>query len=353
MSTQITQLVIEYIVYGLDIARRRWYLLLLPILIGLPLAIAVAKLTPKNYTAKSLILLKSTAPEGTPINRQQALEQVLAMEAWVKSDHVMLSLLPKISDLKSFSDPAKTTIALDITRKQIKFELLGGSAVEISLSGGHPDGLGNKLEIIMGRIMEGLIGPDKGIFTAPQFVLLKRTEYLSNMKSKLYEEISKAGLQSPPIIEERLQALYQLEQTNIDTTSPDNGATDALTEQKQNILRLISEDPQIVARLVSLYTDYRHSLAEYNDLRNHISPQSENYLSVLSGTGMVIVGRPKDPIFGENKGKKYAIALLFLFMVATGGLILLLELFYPGVHLRQEFESLADLPVISRFQSLN
>jgi hypothetical protein len=359
MSTRLSQTVTEYSIIALDVMKRRWYALLLPILIAIPLALAATKVTPTKYTAKSLILLQAEGAEGASQSRQQMMEQVAAIEAWLKSNYVMLALLPKIMEFKDQTDPEEQSVKLTEARSAINLTLLGGAAVEISLNGNRPDGLGAKLEIVLARIMEGLTGPDQGIFNAPQFVLLKRAETVKAVQERLAEAIKKAGLASPEIVEKRLQALYELgeafKRRKQDSDQPidlagDGEADSRFSESKRGIEDLISNDPQVVGKLSAHYAAFQHALADYEALRAAVSPQSKNYFGVFNNAGIVIVGRPQDPLRGESPGRKIAIAIIFLSFVGAGGLILLMELFYPGVRLKDEFEQLSGFPVVARFQ---
>lgn len=354
MSTTITQTISEYLVLLLDVIRRRWRIAALALMCVLPFALAAIQLTPVKYTAKSLLLLHADRNNTMPQSRQQILEQVVAIEAWLKSDPVMQELLPQIMDDADISDPANLSVLLDIARASIHFELLGGSALEISLDGKAPEGLGQKLEVILARIMEGLSGPNHGILSAPQFALLKRSENVENEKKALEQAIKQSGAASVAIIENRLRALEGLNTAIRLKSEPSGSKADELDEMarsKQEIEQLISADPDVRARILRRYDAYQTALADYEALQSQISPQSKNFFGVLDASRVVIVGRPQDPVFGNSPKKKIVIAIMFLGCIAAGGLVLLMEFFFPGIRLKNEFEELSGLPVITRFQS--
>ncbi|HKJ61726.1 MAG TPA: Wzz/FepE/Etk N-terminal domain-containing protein, partial [Hyphomicrobiales bacterium] len=315
MSTTITQTISEYLVLLLDTIKRRWRVAALIIMTALPLAIIAAKITPVSYTAKSLILLHADSNNITPQSSQQIMEQVAAIEAWLKSDHIMRELLPQITDGTKILDPKALSIDLDIARASIHFTPLGGSALEISLDGRKPDGLGQKLEIILARIMEGLSGPDRGILSAPQFALLKRSENVEREKTALEQTVEQSGAGSTAVIENRLQALQELNASirfNRRNSTGQNTANelDDLTKRKQEIEQLISADPAVRAKIFQQYDTYETALTDFETLQSQISPKSKNYFGLLDASGVVVVGRPQDPVIGNSLGKKIAIAIL-------------------------------------------
>lgn len=354
MSATITQTISEYLVLLLDTIRRRWWIAVLAIMCVIPFALIAAQITPVKYTAKSLILLHTDRNNTMPQSRQQILEQVVAIEAWLKSDPIMRELLPQIMDETDLSDPGELSVLLDIARTSIHFELLGGSALEISLDGKAPEGLGQKLEVILARIMEGLSGPNRSILSASQFALLKRSEKVQKEKEALDKAIAQSGAEPAAVIERRLRALQDLNTSIRLDNQPSGKATDkrnGLTGRKHEIEQLISADSDVRTRILQQYETYQTALADHEALQSQISPQSKNYFSVLDASGVVVVGRPQDPVFGNSPKKKIVIAIMFLGCVAAGGLVLLTEFFFPGVRLKNEFEELSGLPVISRFQS--
>lgn len=349
MSTTITQAIAEYLVLFLDALRRRWKVVALVLLCTLPVAIVTAKLVPVRYTSKSLILLSANTNNITPQSSQQFMEQVAAIEAWVKSDHVMRELLPQIMDGAEIRDPEALSILLNIARSSIHFQLLGGSALEISLDGRKPEGLGKKLEIILARIMEGLSGPTRGILSASQFALLKRSEKAEAERLELERVIARSGVSSPEVIESRLRALRDIDTSIRLNRQADEAELSRLAERKQEMEGLISPDAKVRADILRQYEIYQQALADYQSLEAELAPQGKNYFGVLDASGVVVVGRPQDPVFGNSPGKKIAIAIMFLGLVAAGALVAAMEFLFPGIRLKNGFEELSGLPVISRF----
>jgi hypothetical protein len=257
-------------------------------------------------------------------------------------------------DGPEITDPEALSVHLNIARSSIHFQLLGGSALEISLDGREPDGLGQKLEIILARIMEGLSGPNRGILSASQFALLKRSESVQAERLELERMIQLSGATSPDVIESRLRALQDLNtaiRLNQSTDGRANSGNELteLTQRKREMESLISSDPALRANILQRYEAYQQALTDYESLQAELAPEGKNYFGVLDASGVVVVGRPQDPVFGNSPGKKIAIAIMFLGLVAAGAVVAAMEFFYSGVRLKAGFEGLSGLPVVSRF----
>ena len=365
MSTLLSQTIREYVVLSLDVFRRRWFIFILPILLALPLAAAEIHFAPKKYVAKSLVLLQSTSRAGrtTGFERQNLIEQVAAIEAWLKSDHVLRDLLPQIIEIENPNNPEQFSALLRVARASISISVIGGSALEVSFEGRKPDGLGGKLEIILARIMEGLTGPEHSIFNASQFVLIQRNDAVATAEELLKQAIVRAGLGEPDLVKRQLQKLYEADSLSQSQYSVSNKSVSQTTRlsfepppsprEIDEIERAISADPAIVKELRRLFQSYQQALFEYEALKQRLSSGASNYVGIFeSPESMLVVGRPQDPILGESPGRKLAIAIMFLSLICGAGLVWLVELFYSGMRTREEFEKFSGLPVVARIPRL-
>jgi hypothetical protein len=254
-----------------------------------------------------------------------------------------------------------------VARASISMALVGGSALEVSLEGRNPNGLSKKLEIILARIMEGLTGPEHGIFNASQFVLIQKEEGVREADQLLEEAIGRAGLQNTDLVRRQLQVVHDA-QTNsrrrfggsetqagprqTRATEPVVPAQD-LAKQISALEQQISADPIVVGELKRYYEAYQQALLEYQTLKERLSSQGSNYVGIFdSAENVIVVGRPQDPILGESAARKLAIVVIFLGILGGGGLVWLVEMFYTGLRTRDEFEVLAGVPVIARLQRL-
>ena len=352
MTTSMAQIVCEYLMLALDVVRRRWHALVLPLALTLPAAVFAVKVLPKEFESTSLVLIQS----GSNTPRYRNNDPIRAIEAWLKSNHTLNDLLPKLIDDQDISDKEEREAQIKILRSAIEFKPLGGTAYEISLTMSKPEGLGRKLEIVLSRITEGLTGPNRDIFSASQFVLQRRSESIRKSQIELQNSIVAAGLPSPELtmsylrtivdLDSRIQPLSQSGRTNPKAAS----LASRLSEERQRTEKLISNDPNVVNKLLAQFEIYQQAKSEFEPLRERLSAQTSNYVGIFDpSASLIIVGRPQDPVFGRSPAKKYA-AVLILFTIMGGcGLVFLLELFYPGVRLRSEFEELAGVNVVARF----
>jgi capsular polysaccharide biosynthesis protein len=366
MGAFLSQAIREYIVLALDVLRRRWFIFILPIFLALPIAAAAIHFVPKKYVAKSLVLLQSSnrAARASGLERQNLIEQVAAIEAWLKSDHVLRDLLPQIFEIKNPGDLKQLSTFMRAARASISMSVIGGSALEVGFEGKNPDGLGRKLEIILARIMEGLTGPEHSIFNASQFVLIQRNDSVAAAEQLLNQAIARAGLERPDQVRNLLQKLYKAESLRPSQYSDSDKFNPQTARQSREpplppenideMERAISADPAIVKSLRRLFQSYQQELVEYEALKQRLSSWVSNYVGIFeSAESMLVVGRPQDPILGESPGRKLAIAIMFLSLIGGAGLVWLVELFYDGMRTREEFEKLSGLPVVARLPRLH
>jgi capsular polysaccharide biosynthesis protein len=368
MGDNINQNISEYVVLGLDILRRRWLVFLLPIVLAVPLAALAIKFAPTKYVAKSLILLQSAnrAANTGGFGRQNLVEQVAAIDAWLKSDHVLRDLLPQIMGAESSTDPKAVSSMIRQARSSIWLSLIGGSALEVSFVGSSPEGLSRKLEVVLARIMEGLTGPENGIFNASQFLLIQRGEASRVAEEGLDEAIRRAGAQNPDLVRSQLQRLYDADQrprsrfaadpkSSAKTGSePELGGTQQETvPETSEAEQAIFADPQVVKELRRYFDGFQQAQLEYQALKDRLSSRQGNYVGIFdSAENVLVVGRPQDPIFGESAARKLAIAIVFLSIICGFGLVWLVEMLCSRLRTRNEFESLSGLPVVARLQKL-
>ncbi len=357
----------EYFVFVLGALRAHWKLLLAPIAITLGLAFLASMLVPKTYISKSLILFQSanrtagSGPLASALDGQAALEQIQAVEAWLKSDQVLFGLLPQLADAKDLDTPDKQVGQADSLRRALTLELVGGSVLEISLTGGRPEGLGNRLEIILARLMEGLTGPEQGIFNAPQFILMRRSQTVEVAETALNKAVAQVGQSSPDRTLALLRQLYDMKQQDLSLAAP---KTDALapdaatlptpvrnepTIDTKAIRAAISNDPAVVATLENAFADFATASKELDASRSRLPSRGNNYVGIFnSPENLLIVGRPKDPITGESAIRKIALAgLMFSFGLGLA-MTFLAERLDRRLKTQDQFKRATGLRVIAR-----
>jgi len=354
----------EHLVFALDVLRRRWLLLALPILLAALLSAFAVKFAPTKYTAKSLILLQAANRSiggSNTIQRSSTYEQVRAIEAWLKSDHVLAGILPQIKAFPPAKSPAELFIQTRALGASLTFELVGGSILEVGLEGRNPVGLGRDLEVILSRLMEGLTGPEQNIFSAPQFVLMRRSEDVAIAETALMKAINEGGFQAPLQVRAELQQLWTMTQrrgnASYDMSSSAEPPPETASDDDKrafaaaNRLRLaISENPKVVQNLERLYGVYQAALDRFQALQNQAGgARGNNYVGIFdSPDDLLIIGRPKDPIVGESVARKLAVAGILLSVIGGCGLVFLVELFAGLLRTRRDHENASGLQVVGR-----
>lgn len=352
----------EQAVVILDIVRRRWWLIAIPVAIACVLGVVVIKITPTKYTADSLIMLSGANRNMVGLNssnaqRSSAVEQIGAIEAWLKSDQVLAPLLPRLHGYKRPASAAEQVIQLRLMRNALSLQLVGGSVLEVRLQGDKPQGLGRNLEIILSRLMEGLTGPEKNIFSAGQFVVMSRSDEVEAATAALNSAIDQSTTGDPVEIEKDLRQLWTLTHGSAGTT----GARARLVLSQgpsdpkfiDDLRRKISDDPAAVARLEALYAARQTAQERLDSVRNQATGARSNYVGIFDAPdNLLIIGRPADPIFGESSGRKLAIAGLMLSILCGAGLAFVVEFLSGPLRTRSEFERISGLPVVARVHKL-
>lgn len=367
-------MLIERIVFTLDGLRRHWLLLFLPLLIALPIAVLVWKTVPKKYEVKSTILMTSAnrgvdgsvSSAGFP--RQSALDQIAVLEAWLKSDQVMAELLPQLVDDPAPMSVEEMSIQTNILRRSLTLQLVGTAVLEIQLEGAQAKGLGRKLEIIVARLLEGVLNPEAGILSAIQLIVARRQAALEEADTALTHNIAAAKLGAPAEVRSRLQALYVLNQefqryatrrprgdSDRDTArlsaplASNSEPVVAELAQKIEVARAaLAAEPAIVAMLEKLYQALEEARAAYREISERSGAAQTTYVRVFDAPErLTVIGRPRDPLIGTSPGRKYAIAVMFLagfVSLGLGGLAALLD---PRLRIGEDFEFASGLPVVA------
>jgi hypothetical protein len=342
----------EYGVMVVAVARRRWLQFVVPVILILAAGAILAKLAPKVYSTKSLILLQSanrstglTGPQSI-LAREAVLQQISAIDSWIKSDQVLQGLLPKLVEGKQLQGDALIT-QMRALRLSLNMELIGNSTLEIRLEGPEARGLARKLEIIIERIMDGLTGPEQSILNASQFISMRRTEELRSAEVALEREIFALGYADPGPVVARLKQVAEIK-----ARSNGAGAGDAAANEINVIRQSISRDGTLVAKLEALYGLYHEANLRSNRPRG-ATRSSGNYFGIFdTPENLLLVGRPQDPLYGENSGRKPIIGLIILAIMSTAGVLIFLELVSGRARLQSEFETLSGVPVVARFPRL-
>lgn len=359
--------ILEQGVLALDTIRRRWWILALTVAITTALAFIVVKTTPHRFTTSTMILLKSAnqvnwTPGGSQFPDQNAAEQLRAIEAWMKSDHVLNDLIPQLMDKPEVLGERKLLTEKTKLRSDLRLSLIGTSILRLELDGPAGVGLSRKLEIILSNFLERLLRTDDGVLNATQLIMSRRSDDASAAEKALIAEIDALGLEPATVIRQfrELRRLAVTRATNhipapADPIQAGNGsATPVPTTQTEDEIRhSISPRIEVVHRLEELYAQAVQARTMLERAQATISGKENSYFKIFeSPENLTIIGRPRDPIYGENPARKVAIAIILLSVLVGAALAFLADILSGRIRTQREFENLSELPVIGRLQRI-
>ena len=354
---------LEQAVVLLDIAKRRWLLMVVPLVIAGILALAAMLFGPSKYTAQSIILLSNAnrnvaGLHSANVQRASVIEQVGAIEAWLKSEQVLAPLIPRLRGYEAPAGPKVKMAQLLALRNSLSLELVGGSVLTVKLEGRKPDGLGVNLEIILSRLMEGLTGPEQSIFTASQFVLMRRSDEVDAANFKLSRAIEASGTRDPGQVQRSLNQLWKLgagsDAAAGGRLTADRGDAGGLEKAANDLRQQISADPSVSTHLEALYAASQMALERLEALRSSSGAGRGTYVGIFDAPdNLLVVGRPADPIVGESMGRKLAIAGVLLSIMIGGGLVVAVEFMVGRLRTRGDFERASGLPVVARVRNIS
>lgn len=345
----------EQFVYALDVARKRWPLFLVPVVAATLLAFGATKFASTKYTASSMIMLQ--AANRTPGGfggavSSNTMEQVQAVEAWLKSDQVLAELVPQMTGYTPPETPVEMMVKMRLLAASLSLEVVGNSVLQIKMQGPRREGLGRDLEIVLTRLLEGLTGPEQSIFSAPQFVQMHRNEEQAAAERELMRAIEEGGFATPLQIRTELHQLWAMTRNSRTGAGmrPQElpAANGTRADAAERLRRSIGENPAKVAELERLYAAYQAAADKQAAFQAKAAPRS-NYVSIFSSPDdLLIIGRPTDPIAGESAARKLAIVGVLLSVIVGSMLVLLAELMGGVLRTQQQFEAASGLPVLAR-----
>lgn len=344
----------EILVVLLDIAKRRWKVFLTPPLVAILLGSCAMRAAPTKYVASSSILL-SGANRASNSSWQQPIlpaDQAAAVDAWLKSDQVLTSLLPALMDGEIPESLEQRDVLVKQLRARLTLEPVGGSVLEIKLTDSKAEGLGRKLELIIARLLEALIGPDQGLFNAAQFVVTTRADAFKAADDALSRAIASLPSQPPEGARTKLRQLADLRGQLRRAGNGLSGDRSALEASIAKLRDEISTDEAVIDNLDRLYTAQLAAKMALDATTS--SSNTRAYVGIFSAPeNLVVIGRPQDPLVGQNSALKLVAALLLLSLILGGGLVVAIEMLATRLRWRREFENLTDLPVIARMPKIS
>ncbi len=353
----------EQLVAILDILRQRWKLLIIPIMVTSLIAFVALKMAPTTFSSTSMILLQAAnrAPVAGGVYNVNTMEQVQAVEAWLKSDQVMSDLVPRMVGYKQPESPIAAMVQKRVLAASLSLEVVGNSVLQIKMVSDKPEGLGRNLETVLSRLMEGLTGPEQSIFSAPQFMKMRRNEELANAEAVLVRAIEASGAANPQKVRSDLQRLWVLTRS-VKPLSPGLEPGTGLgagiqnasqSEAAQQLRRSINLPSPVLADLERSYAAYQDAADKLAAVQTQPGAARSNYVSIFSSPeDLLIIGRPQDPLTGESSARKFAIAAVLLSMVFGAGLVVLAEMLGGPLRTRRDFAAVTEIPILARLPHL-
>ena len=169
-------------------AWRQRYLIMMPLIIVIPLSLAAALLWPKKYETSALILLQEynglSGDVPAYVRAQDLRDKVKSLEALITSEFILRRVMKKFHI--NANDPVEPTEReLQEYRKRLTVEQVGTQFVQLNLTGGQKEGLGNELSAILAALFESLLSSNDTSLDATTFVLRTRRMELAELETRL------------------------------------------------------------------------------------------------------------------------------------------------------------------------
>lgn len=352
-------------ILALDTLRRRWWIVALTVAIIGALAFALVKSTPQRYTTSVTMVLKAAnqanwVAGGSQFPDQTAFEQVRAIEVWLKSDHVLEHVLPQLLDTTAPLNLTRRLEELTKLRAAMRLTPVGNSMMRLELDGPSPEGLSRKLEIILSNFLERLLRSDDGVLSAVQLILLRRGDEATSAENTLVKEIQFLGLDPIHVIRQ-LTELRRFTATRPDQASaetkappqPSSGSAPVSPASELEVRNSISPHADIVRRLEFLYGNAVVARGNLERVQSSLGQKEGTFIRIFeSPENLTIIGRPRDPLTGENPMRKVGVAMILLSFGVGLVIAFLFDLLDGRLRSRSDFEMNSELPVIARVQRL-
>lgn len=185
--------------HGFEMAWRRRYLILVPLLLSIPLSLVGSAFLSQQYEVRTLLLLQEGSTNSlrsvshidyssNPLTAGNALvERLEGLKALLKSERVLDAALKEIMgkdypQTGKLQGSARRDLADSLSIKQI-----GKDFIELHLTGSDPQALGRKLEVITSRFLESLLLGNEGPAAAVHVVLERRKSDVQRAEKALKE----------------------------------------------------------------------------------------------------------------------------------------------------------------------
>lgn len=277
---------------------RRRYLICVPFVLMIPLSIIGARFAPKTYEAKTILLLQETGKDN-PFLKDFAVglnlkERISALQALLKSEHVLLNVLRDIHGGNVETDPRALAMEMRQLGGNISVQLVGSDLLELKLKGARPEGLGKMLEAISARFLERLLSPERSTLGATQAFLQdqleKRRKALDLAETELSRFKSANADKIPAIFASNITRLGAIRQKLEEKSMELSAATAAFNDMRRQLAgtnpivgRLEESIIQVTGELTALkarYTDDHSDVQAAERKLRRLQEERRSYLDV-------------------------------------------------------------------------
>ena len=314
------RLALERLIQG---AWRRRLLLVVPILVMIPMSIAVALLMPRPYVARTLLLLQETHG-GNPLAREprpsRIQERIGGLEALLKSDQVPSRVVGDIGVGDDPPGPQAVATRIQDLRRALQIELIGTDFLEIRLKGDRSQGLGRELEAVTMRFIEALTA-DQGVMSAGQMLVRQRREEAQAAEAALAD------------LRARLSGLLS---GGLDSSAERPQSVDAAAELQQRI--------SAAEREAALAQE-----AYQTSLRRYGNPGPGRGLNLLNAPERIkVIDPPEDPKLATMSRLLFVLSGLAASVLLGVGLAWAAEMLDQTIRREDELAAAAGVPVVAR-----
>ncbi len=241
---------IEIIRRFMEAGWRRRYLICVPIVLMIPLGLLAARMAPKTYEAKTILLLQEPST-ANPFLDDFAIglnlkDRIGALRSLLRSEHILLGVLRERDVIADNAAPAEVALEVRNLAAAVSVELAGNNLIELRLSGGNPEGMGALLQAISDRFLDQLLSPAKSRLEATRTFLQEQMRdqraHLDRLEDRLAALRNQYGEDIPALVAAKTRQIERLES---DLRSARAQLTAARLDVEAAQRKLISGNPAV------------------------------------------------------------------------------------------------------------
>ncbi|MCB1430544.1 MAG: hypothetical protein KDJ66_15695, partial [Nitratireductor sp.] len=153
------------ILFFIEIAWRRRYLIVLPLMIFPVLALIAGRMTPKTYEAQTTILVQETAKLNPFLNDlavgPNLQERMPALQTLVHSAHILERVLTDTGKLNADTPAAQKAWEISKLSSAITVQMKGNDLVSFRMRGNSGKGMADTLNALTRHFLDRLLAPER------------------------------------------------------------------------------------------------------------------------------------------------------------------------------------------------